>query len=101
MKKKYWAEILVTRMLDPEHDEEIRSVKHFFMDYIPEDNDTGDTEELKQYAIRHILQRQDFTPDTDCIDVDAHFYNIDEEPPFDDAVSEPHTHIYLEDYLKG
>jgi hypothetical protein len=32
--------------------------------------------------------------------VKAYFYRIGEKPPFDDAVAEPHTYIYLEDYLK-
>ena len=100
MEKKYWASIRVFRAFDPEHDEEIGFTKHFFEDYIREDEETGDTEELKKYAIRHILQRRDFTPETEYIQVNAYFYKIGEKPPFDDAVSEPHAYIYLDDYLK-
>ena len=100
MEKKYWANIYVTRMFDPEHDEDIRFTKHFFVDYIREDEETGDTEELKEYAVKHLLLKKDFTPETNCIEVNAYFYRIGEEPPFDDTVSEPHTYIFLDDYVR-
>ena len=99
----YVAVFDLERMFNPDDSEDIGFTKHFVSEAPSDMYENGDySEQLKEYAVKYLVRKRDFTKKTDCVCVWARYYNPEDfGKPLRDPVVECHTYIYKEDLTSG